>query len=91
MRPISNEFILGTLIGYFLQNYFIIFILGLVSGILVVEKYGAISNIFKWSIKSTNENVREIFSSYIKRAPLIIEKNTLEKDECENKLENKLD
>ena len=87
MSPISNEFILGTLIGYFLQNYFIIFILGLISGILIVEKYGSISNTCKWSIKNANENVREIFSTYIKRKPIVMDIPTNEKENNNIKLD----
>ena len=87
MNPISNDFILGTLIGYFLQNYLIIFMLGLISGIVVVEKYGSIANMFKSSIKSTNGNIREIFSTYMKRNSLIVENEPVEKEIIENKLD----
>jgi len=87
MSRISNELILGLIIGYFLQNYLIIFILGLCSGMFIVEKYGAMSNICKWSYKSTNENIREMFSTYIKRKPLVIEDPTDEKLNAENKLD----
>jgi hypothetical protein len=85
MSTISNELILGLLIGYFLQNYLIIFILGLCSGIFIVEKYGPISNICKWSYKSTNENIREVFSAYIRRKPVVIENNTVENENVEKK------
>jgi hypothetical protein len=87
MIQISNEFIVGTLIGYFLQNYFIIFILGIFSGIVIVEKYGLISNIGKLSLKNTNEFVRELFTTYIKGKPFKTENNELVKELSENKLD----
>ncbi len=77
MPNISNDFILGALIGYFLQNYLIVFILGLASGVVVVERYGSVSNIFSWLMEHSTDNIREIVSLYIKKKP--VEKSTVEK------------
>jgi hypothetical protein len=79
MSSISNDFILGALIGYFLQNYFIIFIFGLLSGILIVEKYGSVKSMWSWLFSHSVDNFREIVSTYIKRKPILIEKETEEK------------
>jgi hypothetical protein len=86
MSSISNDFILGALIGYFLQNYPIIFILGLVSGIFIVEKYGSVKSMWTWLFTHSVDNFREIATTYIKRKPIVIEKRTEEK-----KTEEKLD
>ena len=71
MPNLSNDFILGALIGYFLQNYFIIFILGLACGAFIVERYGSFSNVFKWLLSHSTDNIRDIFSMYFnkKQAP----------------------
>ena len=77
MPNISNDFVLGALIGYFLQHSLIVFVLGLASGIVIVERYGSVSNIFSWLMAHSTDNIREIVSLYIKKKP--VEKNTVEK------------
>ena len=67
MPNLSNDFILGALIGYFLQNYFIIFILGLACGAFIVERYGSISSVFSWLLYHSTDNIRDIFSTYFKK------------------------
>jgi hypothetical protein len=69
MPNLSNDFILGALIGYFLQNYFIIFILGLACGAFIVERYGSFSNVFKWLLSHSTDNIRDIFSTYFRKKP----------------------
>ena len=69
MPNLSNDFILGALIGYFLQNYFIIFILGLACGAFIVEQYGSISSVFKWLLSHSTDNLRDIYSMYFKSKP----------------------
>jgi hypothetical protein len=64
MANFSNDFILGALIGYFLQNYFIIFILGLACGAFIVERYGSFGSVFKWLLSHSTDNVRDIFKTY---------------------------
>lgn len=77
MPNISNDFVLGALIGYFLQNSLIVFVLGLASGVVIVERYGSVSNIFSWLMTHSTDNIREIVSLYLKKKP--VEKNTVEK------------
>jgi hypothetical protein len=73
MPNLSNDFILGALIGYFLQNYFIIFILGLACGAFMVERYGSFSSVFKWLLSHSTDNIRDIYSTYFRSKPVVME------------------
>lgn len=91
MTKISNDFILGGIIGFFFYNYFYVFILGFSIGIFVQENYGSLPNLLKCSMKSLKSNSQSICNYYLTKdgsgEPVEQKTKTNEDETFENKLD----
>ena len=76
MAGFTNDFILGCLMGYFLYNYFVIFILGFGVSAIIQEKYGSISSFLNWVIERVRDNTFSVYRTYIRRDNTPIEQRT---------------
>lgn len=76
MAGFTNDFILGCLMGYFLYNYFVIFILGFGVSAIIQEKYGSISSFLNWVIERIRDNTFSVYRTYIRRDNTPIEQRT---------------
>jgi hypothetical protein len=76
MSGLSNDFILGCLMGYFLYNYFVIFLLGFAVSAVIQEKYGSINSFLKWGIERVRHNTFGVYRTYIRRDNSPIEPST---------------
>lgn len=76
MAGFTNDFILGCLMGYFLYNYFVIFILGFGVSAIIQEKYGSISTFLNWVIERVRDNTFSVYRTYIRRDNTPIEQRT---------------
>jgi len=76
MAGFTNDFILGCLMGYFLYNYFVIFILGFGVSAIIQEKYGSISSFLNWIIERVRDNTFSVYRTYIRRDNTPIEQRT---------------
>lgn len=69
MPRISNDLLLGLVFGYFLQNFFIIFLLGTVGGFLLQERYGSVKTTIETAIQGARDNTTALYNQYIRRGP----------------------
>ena len=76
MSGLSNDFILGCLMGYFLYNYFVIFLLGFAVSAVIQEKYGSVNSFLKWGIERVRQNTFSVYRTYIRRDNSPIEAST---------------
>lgn len=76
MAGFTNDFILGCLMGYFLYNYFVIFVLGFGVSAVIQEKYGSISSFLNWVIERVRDNTFSVYRTYIRRDNTPIEQRT---------------
>jgi len=76
MSGLSNDFILGCLMGYFLYNYFVIFLLGFAVSAVIQEKYGSVNSFLKWAIERVRHNTFGVYRTYIRRDSSPIEPST---------------
>lgn len=59
MSKISSEFILGSAIGYFFSNNFLVFTLGLATGVVIQEKFGSVYKFTEFCLDSSKEFVHQ--------------------------------
>lgn len=76
MTGLTNDFILGCLMGYFLYNYLVIFLLGFAVSAVIQEKYGSVNEFLKWGIERTRANTFSVYRTYIRRDNTPIEQRT---------------
>jgi hypothetical protein len=67
MNSLSNDFILGCLMGYFLYNHFVIFLLGFAVSAVIHQKYGSVSSFLNWGIERIRHNTFSFYRTYIRR------------------------
>jgi hypothetical protein len=79
MTSLSNDFILGCLMGYFLYNYFVIFLLGFAVSAVIHEKYGSIASFLNWGQERIRHNASSVYRTYIRRENIPIEQRTDDK------------
>lgn len=76
MTGVSNDFILGCLIGYFLYNYLVIFLISFALSTIIQEKYGSVNSFLKWGIERVRDNTFSVYRTYIRRENIHIELST---------------
>lgn len=76
MTGVSNDFILGCLIGYFLYNYLVIFLISFALSTIIQEKYGSVNSFLKWGIERVRDNTFSVYRTYIRRENINIELST---------------
>jgi hypothetical protein len=76
MIGVSNDFILGCLIGYFLYNHIVIFLISFALSTIIQEKYGSVNSFLKWTIERVRDNTFSIYRTYILRENIPIELRT---------------
>jgi len=59
MSKISSEFILGSAIGYFFSNNFIVFTFGLATGVIIQEKFGSVYKFTEFCLDSSKQFVHQ--------------------------------
>ena len=67
MPSISNDFLLGGVFGFFLYHYFFVFLLGLTSGILIIDNFGSLTNFCVWLFHRARDNFNQVYHYYFLR------------------------
>jgi len=76
MIGVSNDFVLGCLIGYFVYNYLVIFLISFALSTIIQEKYGSVNSLLKWILERIHYNTFSFYRSYIRRENIPIEQRT---------------
>ena len=67
MFKLNNDFVLGSLLGFFLYHYFFVFLLGITTGIIVQDKYGSFPNLMRWIGDRIVANGNAFYKVYISK------------------------
>jgi hypothetical protein len=62
MSKISSEFILGSAIGYFFSNNFLVFTLGIATGVVIQEKFGSVYKFSEFCYDSSKDVLKQQYS-----------------------------
>lgn len=65
MPKLNNEFVLGGILGFFLHQYFFVFLLGITTGVLVQENFGSFPNLFRWIGDRIVANGNLFYNQYV--------------------------
>lgn len=67
MSKINSEFILGSIIGYFFSNSFLVFTLGIATGVVIQEKFGSVYNFSQFCFDSSKTILNQKLSKLLKK------------------------
>jgi|LakMenEpi03Aug12_release.lakeMendotaPanAssembly.Ray.scaffolds.fasta_scaffold2912504_1 hypothetical protein len=71
MSKINSEFILGSAVAYFFSNNYLVFTLGVATGVIIQEKFGSVYRFSQFcydsSIKIINNNFSKLFGKNVNK------------------------